>query len=230
MSATNPSAVGLRSVKPSTTGLQSGGAKYTHRAERQAKNSNEKGERFTGKQLKSAIGDYLKSSKAASDALEEGEKALKIARDAGNDDIAAMLEEACAMLIDKLNEIAAHGVELADMMKDELAGQPDAEDFETNTGEVPSKGATAGALDSAAMDAGVQVIRAHGMDVSMTHVATVDAATRLQAEQADWKKSTLQAAIVDGADPVEVNRIRHGLARPTSTDPVGDFNKRFGSK
>ncbi|WP_429280655.1 hypothetical protein [Paraburkholderia sp. GAS41] len=101
------------------------------------------------------------------------------------------------------------------------AGEED-DTMETNSGQVPHSGATSGALDAAATDAGRKAILAHAQSVSSLHVPTVDAATRLQIEQANARKQSLQRAIANG-DELEAIRLRFGLDRTTSTDPVGDF-------
>lgn len=224
----NPTAVGIRAVEPSTTGIQSG-QPYSPRTQRPAKSTTEKGERFTGKQLKGAVADWLKSAYTVRDAFNESLKTLDAANDAENEAIADFCQQLCQTLLDQLIELVYRGQDLAEMVQAEQstdnAGQPNEEGVvETNTGEVPREGGSAGALDAAALDAGVQAVRSHCMDVSATHVATVDAATRLMAEQAEWKKVALQRAIADG-DEAEAHRIRFGLPHYPASGVFGEYFK-----
>lgn len=163
--AANPSTTGIRGVSPSTVGIQSS-EPHARSAQRRAKSETVKGEKFTGKQLKGAVSDWVQSAKVTQGALDEGLKALKLAQDTGNDDIAAMLESACQMLVDRLNEIMARGVELADMVKDETSNNPTPglSEFHGKAAGVPEDDCPAnqtGGVNGAGMDSGSTAVMDH---------------------------------------------------------------------
>lgn len=165
----NPSTVGLRSIAPSAVGLQNG-AKHTPREQRPAKSTTEKGERFSGRQLKLAVGDWLKSARAAADSLNASANGLMIAKATGDDNSAALYEQMSRAMVERLLELAQVGLELAEQIQaeraekvaDETASQPNEEGaVESGTGEIPHSDAVAGALDAAVMDEGVQAVQDH---------------------------------------------------------------------
>ena len=149
-----------QAVKPSTIGSAQRGAEAKRAANagssrRAGPGSTSDGERFTGKALKSAVGDWLNRAKAANKALDEGLKALDVANNAGNEAIADFCQQICQMLLDNLIEIAYRGQDLAEMVDAEAeTTEGEQSTDETGTGEIPHSGAVAGALDAAAMDAG----------------------------------------------------------------------------
>jgi hypothetical protein len=227
----NPSTVGIRTVAPSTVGLQSG-AKYTPRTQRPAKSGTVQGMKYTGKHLP-AVGKFAKTADrvfrgflAANDARNK----IHAARDEGfevSPELMALCEQAFTAACQAAQQVLAQGNDLVAKVnadKEEQAADMNETVVETGTGEIPHEGARAGALDS-----GRRAVLDHFASVSSEHVETVDAATRLQMETADWKKHALIRAVADG-DEAAAHRIRFGLNRPVSTDPVGDFMKEFASK
>ncbi|CAE6760068.1 hypothetical protein R69619_03332 [Paraburkholderia nemoris] len=220
-----------QAVKPSTVGSAQRGAEAKRAANAGSSRragpgaTTEKGERFTGKALKSAVGDWLKRAKAASKALDENMNALKLANDSGNEQLQALCQQMVEALFAHLLELATSAQDLAESIQAEKQATPQAEETtdeteapETGTGEIPHSGAVAGALDASAMDAGRAGVLDHFAAVGVDHAATVDAATRLQIEQAEWKKHALKHAL-DNGDEAEAYRIRFGLDRPAV---VGD--------
>jgi hypothetical protein len=136
-------------VKPGTVGIQTG-AQGSRATQRNARVTNEPGAKYTGKALKGAVADWLKSARAASKGLDEGLKALKIAKDAGNADFAALCEQACQLFLERLLDLALTGKDLAEQVQAEPAadGEHETPGATGATGEIAPANATAGALDS----------------------------------------------------------------------------------
>jgi hypothetical protein len=206
-------------VKPLT-----GGAVHNAAAAKRAANAGS-----SRRALKSAVGDWMKAAFAASNALDAGLETLKTARDAGNEDLVSLLEQACQQLLDRFDEIVSRGPDLKEQVQAEnvdavSAGQPDAEGVvETNTGELPR---ASGSAD--AMDAGARAVLDHMANVSIEHVRhMIDAATMLQLETAEWKKHVLIRALADG-DEAEAHRIRAGYPYYPDCAPgvVADYIKK----
>jgi hypothetical protein len=232
--ATNPSTVGSRAVEPSTTGIQSG-ASNSPRTQRPAKSTTEKGMKFSGKTVQAVL-DWVKDAANAVGAFAAASTA-KVAADAfeGSEhedpEVSKAVANFYAASIAMLQKCLASGKGLVDMVQAEQSTdgeiQPGLSEFHGKSAGAPEDDCEAnrtGHVSGSGMDAGVQVIRSYGMDVSLTHVATVDAATRLMAEQAEWKKVALQRAIADG-DEAEAHRIRFGLPHYPASGVIGEYFK-----
>jgi hypothetical protein len=229
-------AVQRQAVKPSTVGSAQRGAEATRAANAGSSRrvgpgaTTEKGERLTGKALKSAIGDWVKSARATSDALNQSLKTLEAANDAGNEVVAAICEQACQMLLERCQELVLNAKDLAEIVQGEQstdnAGQPDAEGVvETNTGEVPRESGSAGALDSAAMDAGATVVMDHVGNVSAAEPGTFQNPYVVDAARIEGSRK--KAGEILGA--LNPERVRAGLPDEVLTDmndPRLSWNQR----
>jgi hypothetical protein len=163
----NPSTTAVRSIAPSTVGIQNN-ARHIPREQRAAKSTTEKGERFTGKQLKAAARDCANSILAATDALNVATNGMNVAKAAGNDSDAELYEEMGRVIMGRLVELAEIGLELQEQVNAEKEATPQAEATTDETGLSEFHGKAAGApeddcpanqanrtgMDAAAMDAG----------------------------------------------------------------------------
>jgi len=228
-------AVQRQATKPSTGGSAQRGAEATRATNAGSSRragpgaTKESGARYTGKELKAAVVDWFRSAKAASDSLGAAANGLEIANNTGDDSSAALYEQMGQIMMERLRELVTAGVELLEQLQAGMGATPQAEATtdETATGEIPHSGAVAGALDAAVTDAGRSAVLDHLATVTVENVATVDAATRMQASEAEWKKSAIKLALENG-DELEAHRIRFGLDRPIDDDPVATMTRKYG--
>lgn len=228
---TTDQTVGLRTVQPSTVGSAQSGAEAKRAANAGSSRRAGPGEskatgtfKVSGK-LKGAIGDWLKQAMPASKALDANLTALKVAKDAGDDETAALLGQVIQALLERFQKtLLPQGQDLAAQVAAE-AETVQGEQSTDETGLSEFHGKAAGAPED---DCPANQANRTGMDgVTVERVEGFDAAAILLREQADWKRQAIKLAVEDGR-MYDAHRIQYGIAPACDDDPLATMQRKYG--